>query len=61
VRLAVAAQFSGGESGVWVGDDALTTVAPTARVRVIGDRSELLAPVEFDADKNATLEVQWRW
>ena len=51
----------GGESGVWVGDDALTTVAPTARVRVIGDRSELLAPVEFDADKNATLEVQWRW
>ena len=42
-------------------NDAITIGVPTGRVRVIGDRSELLVPVEFDADKNTTLEVEWRW
>ena len=61
VRLAVATKFTNPEPAVWTGDDAITIGVPTGRVRVIGGRSELLVPVEFDADKNTTLEVEWRW
>jgi len=61
VRLAVAAKFTNPELDVWTGDDAITIGAPTGRIRVIGGRSELLVPVEFDADKNATLGMEWRW
>jgi len=61
VRLAVASKFTTSESGVWTGNDALITVAPTARVRVVDGHSELLAPVEFKTGNKATLEVQWRW
>jgi hypothetical protein len=61
VRLAVAAKFTNPEPNVWKGNDALTTIVPTARVRVVNGHAELLSPVEFGTGNNATLEMQWRW
>ena len=61
VRLAVANEFLTTERGVWLGDNNLTLIAPTSRVRTLGVNAELIAPVELKATGNTILEVQLSW
>jgi len=61
VRLAVANEFLTSERGVWIGDNKLTLITPTARVRTIGGNAELITPVDLEATGNTVLEVQFSW
>ena len=61
VRLAVANEFLTSERGVWIGDNKLTLIAPTASVRTLDGKAELIAPVELKATGNTVLEVQLSW
>ncbi|MDE2679949.1 MAG: c-type cytochrome [Verrucomicrobiota bacterium] len=61
VRLAIGENFRTKEVGVWITDQQLTIIAPTARVRSIGKQSELLAPVKLKANGKTILEVELQW
>ena len=61
VLLAVGENFRTKEVGVWITDQQLTIIAPTARVRSIGKQSELLAPVKLKANGKTILEVELQW
>jgi len=61
VRLAVAKGFVSKESGVWGSTNNLTITAPTARVRFIGDQSELILPVKLKSNDPTHLEVNLSW
>ena len=61
VRLAVANEFFTSERGVWIGANKLTLIAPTARVRTINGKVELIAPIDLKTNDNTVLEVQLSW
>ena len=61
VRLALANEFFTSERGVWIGANKLTLIAPTARVRTINGKVELIAPIDLKTNDNTVLEVQLSW
>jgi hypothetical protein len=61
VRLAVGENFRTKEVGVWIGDNQLTLIAPTAFTRRIGKQTELIAPVKLKANGKTILEVELKW
>lgn len=61
VRLALANEFFTSERGVWIGANKLTLIAPTARVRTINGKAELIAPIDLKTNDNTVLEVQLSW
>jgi len=61
VRLAVGENFRTKEVGVWIGDNQLTLIAPTAFTRRIGKQTELIAPVKLKTNGKTILEVELQW
>jgi len=47
--------------GVWIGANKLTLIAPTARVRTINGKAELIAPIDLKINDNTVLEAQLSW
>ena len=61
VRLAVGENFRTKEVGVWITDQQLTIIAPTAFTRRIGKQTELIAPVKLKTNGKTILEVELQW
>jgi hypothetical protein len=61
VRLATAESFLSDKPGVWSVDTGLSIIAPAARLRRMGEMSELIVPVTFDGSGKATIEIEWHW
>ena len=61
VRLAVGDNFRTKEVGVWITDQQLTIIAPTAFTRQVGKQTELIAPVKLKANDKTILEVELQW
>jgi len=61
VRLAVANLFELRETEVWISSNNLTIIAPQARVRTIGDQSELILPVKLNLNARTQIEAKYTW
>ncbi|MAD24575.1 MAG: hypothetical protein CMO44_10445, partial [Verrucomicrobiales bacterium] len=61
VRLAAAKEFLSSERGVWIGDNNLTLIAPSAQLRTINGSAELIAPIELKGADKAVMEFQILW
>ncbi len=61
VRLATAKVFQSDKPGVWTTDNKLSIIAPNSKIRSVGEKSELIIPVKFNAFGKATIEIEWHW
>lgn len=61
VRLAAAKEFLSSERGVWIGDNNLTLIAPSAQLRTINGSAELIAPIELKGADKTVMEFQILW
>ena len=57
----IAAVFELRETEVWISANNLTIIAPQARVRTIGDQSELILPVKLNLNARTQIEAKYTW